>query len=60
MRCIAIIFLQYYVVRVLRPQNTESGGPYTKKIGEKFQDNNELILHKYLRNTRGNQVIDMI
>ena len=48
------------VLHFLIPKNTGSGEPKIKEIGEKFQDNNEFILHKYLRNTRGNQVIDMI
>ena len=34
-----------YDVHVLRSQNTESGEPELKNIGEKYKDNHELILH---------------
>ena len=39
-----------YALHILIPQNTESGEPELKNVGEKFQDNNE----------RWNQINDMI
>ena len=37
-----------------KTKDTEIGEPDINKIGEKFQDNNEFILHNDLRNSRGN------
>ena len=34
-----------YAVHILRPQNIESVEPELNNIGEKPQDNNEIILH---------------
>ena len=36
----------------LKPQNTESGEPELKNIGEKPKYNNEIILHKNIINAR--------
>ena len=47
-------------MHVLRPKNTESGEQEVKNIGDKSQDNNELILQNVFRNERVNQNIDMI
>ena len=41
-----------YDVHILRPQNTESGEPESKKVEEKSQDNNELIFHNSIINAR--------
>ena len=41
-----------YAGHALRPQNDESGETDIKNIGEKFQDNNESILHENIRNLR--------
>ena len=41
-----------YAGHALRPQNAESGETDIKNIGEKFQDNNESILHENIRNLR--------
>ena len=49
-----------YAVHVLRPQNTESGEPELKNIGEKLQYDNELILHNYLINAGWNQITETI
>ena len=49
-----------YAVHALRPQNTESGEPELKNIGEKLQYDNELILHNYLINAGWNQITEMI
>ena len=35
-----------YATHILTPQNNEKGEPELKNVGEKPQDNNELILHK--------------
>ena len=37
-----------HAVHVLIPRNNKSGKPYLKKIGDKFQDKNELILRNAL------------
>ena len=39
-----------YTVQILRPQSTESGEPELNNVGEKYQDNNELILHNNIIN----------
>ena len=49
-----------YGVNILRPQNTESGEPELKNVGEKPQDNNELILHNTIINARWNKIYDMM
>ena len=49
-----------YAVHILRPQNTESGEPWLNNFEEKSQDNNELILHNNIINSRWNQITDMI
>ena len=49
-----------YAVHILIPQNTEGGGPELKNIGEKFQDNNELIIHNTIITAIWNQIDDMI
>ena len=41
-------------------QNTKSGEPDIKKIWEKFQDKNEFIIYNDIRNTRENQITDLI
>ena len=41
-----------YAVHIPRPQNTKIGEPELKNVGEKTQDNNELILHKTIINER--------
>ena len=33
----------YYAAHILRPKSTESGEPELKNVGEKSQDNNEII-----------------
>ena len=61
MRFTALPFFGWdYYVHSLIPKKTESGEPQIKKIGEKLQDNNEFILHKNLKNSKGNQITDMI
>ena len=47
-------------MRVLNPQNNESGELEIKNTGYKFQDKNEFILHKNLMNSRGKKITDMI
>ena len=42
-----------YSVHVLIPKNTERNEPEINNIGDKFQDNNDLIIHNNLRNTKG-------
>ena len=49
-----------YDVNVLRPQNNESGEQEIKKVGDKYQDKNELILHNNLINVIWNKITDMI
>ena len=49
-----------YDVHILRPQNTESGEPDLKNIGDKPQSNNELILHNTIINEIWNPITDMI
>ena len=49
-----------YGVHALIPQNNENGGPEIKNIGEKFQDKNDPIIHNDIRNSRWNQITDMI
>ena len=49
-----------YDLQILGPQHTESGEPEIKKIGDKFQDNNEFVLHNDLKSSRVNQITDMI
>ena len=48
------------VLHFLIPKNTGSGEPKIKEIGEKFQDNNEFILHNDLINVRGKKITDMV
>ena len=49
-----------YDVHIQRPQNNESGEPELKNVGEKFQDNNDIIIHKNIINPRLNQSTDMV
>ena len=42
--------IENYAVHILILKNTESGEPELKNIGEKYQDKNELILHKTIIN----------
>ena len=49
-----------YGVHALTPQNTESGEPVIKYIGDKFQDSNESILHNDIINSKWDQISDMI
>ena len=49
-----------YAVYILRPQNTESGEPELKNVGEKYQYKNDLILHNTIINARWNQITDTI
>ena len=51
---------RYYAAHVLRPKNNESGEPEIDNIREKFQDNNEFILNNNLRNSKINQITEMI
>ena len=39
---------QDYAMHILIPKNTKSGEPKIKNIGDKFQDNNELIIQNML------------
>ena len=48
-----------YAVHILRPQNTESVEPELKNFGEKYQDNNELILHNTIINFKMKPIADM-
>ena len=48
-----------YAVRILRPQNTESGELELNNVGKKSQDKNELILHNIIINKIWNQIADM-
>ena len=60
-RCSLLPFLwNYYSVHIIIPQNTESGEPEIKNIGEKFQDKNELIIRNNLISERGKQNTDII
>ena len=49
-----------FSVHYLRPQSTESDEPEINKISEEFQDNNESIIRNDTRNSRWNQITDMI
>ena len=49
-----------YAVHTLRPRNTESGETEIKKIGDKSQDNNDIILHKNIISSRKIQITDII
>ena len=49
-----------YDVHILRPQNIESGEPELNNVGEKSQDNNELILQNTIINEGWNKITDMI
>ena len=49
-----------YAVYIQRPQNTERNEPYLKNAGDKFQDNNELIIHNTIIYARWNQIADTI
>ena len=49
-----------YSVHLLIPQNNESDKTELKKIGDKSQDNNEIIFHNDFRNIRLNKIIDLI
>ena len=49
-----------YAVRILRPQNTESGEPELNIVGEKSQDKNEIILRNTIINAKWNQIDDMM
>ena len=49
-----------YDAQILRPQNTEIGELELKNVGEKYQDNNELILQNTIINKLWNQIDDMI
>ena len=49
-----------YVVKSIRQINTESDEPELKTIGEKFLDDNALILHSHLSKARWNQITDII
>ena len=61
MRFVALPFFgREYAAHVLITQNIESGEPEIKNSGEKFQYNNEFIIHKDLRNTRGKKINNMI
>ena len=37
-----------YAIHFLRPQNTESVKPDLNNIGDKYQHNNELVIHNDL------------
>ena len=52
--------LYKYSLHILRPQNTEIGGPELNNVGDKSQDNNELILHNTTINSISNQITAMI
>ena len=47
-------------MHIIIPQNTESGEPEIKNIGDKFQDKNELIIRNNLISERGKQNTDII
>ena len=44
-----------FAVHILRPQNTESGEPELNNVGDKSQDNNEIIRHNTIINEILNQ-----
>ena len=44
-----------YAVHILRPQNTESGETELNNVGDKSQDNNEIIRHNTIINEILNQ-----
>ena len=44
--------LYNYDLHTLRPKNTESVEPDLKNVGDKPQDNNELIIHNTIINAR--------
>ena len=47
-----------YAAHILKPQNTGSGEPELKNIGEKYQNKNEFIIHNTIINLRWNQICD--
>ena len=49
-----------YADHILRPQNTESGEPELNNVGDKSQDNNDIIIHNTIINTIWNQIDYMI
>ena len=49
-----------YAAHILRPHNTESDETELNNVGEKPQDNNELILHNTIINARWNKIADTI
>ena len=49
-----------YSLHILGPLNTERGEPDLKQFVDKFQDNNEFILHYYISDARWNKNTDMI
>ena len=49
-----------HAVHIIRPQNTESGEPELKNVGEESQDNHELIIHNTIINARWEKINDMI
>ena len=49
-----------YTVHILIPQNTESGQPELKNVGDKSKDKNELIIHNHVINSRWKQITDII
>ena len=49
-----------YAAHILRPQNTESGDLELNNVGEKYQDNNDLIINNTFINLGQNQITDMM
>ena len=49
-----------YAAHILRSENTESGKPELKNIGEKPQYKNKLILHNTIINAGWKQITDMV
>ena len=49
-----------YAAHILRPQNTESGEPELKNVGDKSQDTNDLIIHNTIITEELNQIADMM
>ena len=49
-----------YAAHILGTQYTEIGEPELKNVGEKHQDNSELILHNTIINEIWNQISDTI
>ena len=47
-------------MHILRPQNNESAEPELNKTREKYHNNNELVIHTDISNTRCKKIIDMI